>query len=340
MAYLTPTGELSELVEGPGVIWIYAFGEVNGGTVKFGKTKGATLRARLQTVNRAQMSSDRYVLLAGVRGTPANEDAILDYFAAARQDDKGSHGEYFNATPEVVEYVAWLRRGFWAVTNPDDEEKIMIDPAHWLPTPDRRVAPPTPDPSVLIQDWEAGDGLLAGTAWSWMPDPKASFQDFFTPPEIVDAARVAMGGVDLDAASHWAANKVHRVPEYFDVNKSAFENEWFGRVWLNPPYGQNGIWFDRMIEQLDSGNVSQLCMLSPVWAFNTATASDVMSRVSGMILLSPTPKFWGNADGKTGTNQPHCVVYIGERVSDFLRAFSPFGIPFSLAAVDQLEAAS
>jgi hypothetical protein len=332
MAYLAHTGELSELAEGPDVIWVYAFGEVNGGTVKFGKSKGATLRGRLRDVNRDQMTSDRYVLLAAVRGTPKDEDAIHDYFAADRIQ-KGTRTEYFEATPAVVEYAAWLSRGFWAVTDPDDEEKIMIDPANWLPTPDRRVPPPVADPSVLIQEWETRNGHLAGTAWAWMPDPKASFQDYFTPPEIVDAARVAMGSIDLDAASHWAANKVHRIADYFDVNKSAFENEWHGRVWLNPPYGQNALWFDRMIHQLDAGRVDQVCMLSPVWAFNTGIAAEVMSRVSGMILLTPTPTFWGNADGRTGTNNPHAIIYIGDRPGAFFSAFAAYGMPFSIPTV-------
>ena len=41
-----------------------------------------------------------------------------------------------------------------------------------------------------------------------------------------------------------------------------------------------------------------------------------------MCILSPTPKFWGNANGRTGKNHPHAVVYIGDRTSEFRDAFT------------------
>lgn len=339
MRYATPTtGVLSELAEWrPDVIWIYALGEAGGGKIKFGKT-GKTLRGRVGTVNADQMTSDRYVLLAAVRGTPKDEAAIHRYFEPHRLD-MGSRTEYYAADPEVVEYVAWLRRGFWATTDMDAVDEIAVDSEHWLPTSERRVAPPPIDESRLVQEWESQTSALAGTAWAWMPNPKASFQDYFTPPEIIDAARRAMGDVDLDAASHWAANKVHRVPDYFDVNRSAFDHEWHGRVWLNPPYGNNAPWFDRVIEMLEKDAVSQVCMLSPVWVFNTAIAAEIMRRVSGMILLCPTPKFWGNADGRTGTNNPHAIVYIGDREREFFNAFAPYGLPFQLVTANKEAAA-
>ena len=67
-------------------------------------------------------------------------------------------------------------------------------------------------------------------------------------------------------------------------------------------------------------------MISPMWAFQTQIAREVMSLSSATVLLCPTPNFWGNRDGKTGTNNPHGVIYIGSRVSEFRRAFRPFGI--------------
>ena len=80
-------------------------------------------------------------------------------------------------------------------------------------------------------------------------------QDYFTPPELVTAAAQAMGDIDLDAASHWVANRIHRIPDYFDANRSALTHDWHGRVWLNPPYGDNAPWFERALKFLDSGAV-------------------------------------------------------------------------------------
>lgn len=308
--------------------WIYILGEVAGREIKIGQTRNG-LRQRIAEVNRDQMTEDRYVLLVGVRGATKDEKAIQREFADLRVD-KGTRTEYFHAEPRLVEYAAWLRRGWWSITDPDSTETLMVDPSHWLPNPSRRVSPPPDDPFLLVQEWDSLPGPLAGTAWSWMPNPKASFQDYFTPPEIVEAARLAMDGIDLDAASHWAANKIHRIPDYFDVNRSAFDHPWHGRVWLNPPYGNNAPWFERIIDHVDDGSVTQLCMLSPVWVFNTIQAREVMSRVSGMILLSPTPTFWGNSEGRTGTNNPHAIIYIGDRVDEFFAAYADHGIPFAI----------
>lgn len=128
-----------------------------------------------------------------------------------------------------------------------------------------------------------------------------------------------MGGIDLDAASHPIANRQHRIPDYFHINRSAFEHDWYGRVWLNPPYGHNAPWFERIEQFVASGEVEQLCMLSPLWAFTTEQARPVM-RLSA-----------ANEKSKTGTNQPHGVVYFGHRVDEFLAAFASHGIPLEVA---------
>ena len=137
-----------------------------------------------------------------------------------------------------------------------------------------------------------------------------------------------MGDIDLDAASEALANRTHKIPDYFHTGRSAFDNDWHGRVWLNPPYGNNAPWFERILEFVTKGAVTQLCMISPMWAFQTQIARPVMELSSGLILLSPTPKFWGNADpNRTGKNHPHGIIYIGTRTVEFYRAFKEFGFP-------------
>lgn len=324
-------------------LWVYLLGERSGRDVKIGKSTAPTLRERVRSVNREQTTSENYVLLCGIRASAKDESRLKEHFKPYRRGDKGAKTEYFAPEGPLVEYAHWLRAQWWSVVDDDLslDDAPAVDPEHWLPNGNgRSLRTPDVDPEMLVQQWQILEGPLAGTAWDWMPDPRPSIQDYYTPPEIVQAAREAMGGIDLDAASHWLANRTLRIPDYFTIGRSAFENDWHGRVWLNPPYGNNKPWFDRIVEFTDGGDVEQLCMLSPVWAFNTSIAAEVIERVSAMVLLSPTPTFWGNADGKTGTNQPHCVVYIGERVTEFLRAFSAFGIPFSLVTAGELQKAS
>lgn len=313
--------------------WVYFYGERTGVDIKIGWTKGAVPAARLAGVNGAQMNDDSYVFLAGVRGHRGVEKSIQTHFGDHLKD-KGRRTEYFKPAPEVYEYVNWLRsQWFVATTGRETEDDLPLeDPGHWSPgLPGRRHERQANESERMFQDFETIPNPLAGTAWAWMVDPLPSHDDYFTPVEIVNAARAAMGDIDLDAASHSNANKKHKIANHFGYGRSAFDHRWFGRVWLNPPYGDNDPWFACIRKFVASGDIEQLCMLSPVWAFTTSIARPVMELSTAFVLLSPTPKFWGNADPtKTGKNHPHGILYIGDAPERFVKAFCPeFGMPLS-----------
>lgn len=309
--------------------WIYVFGERDGQDLKIGYTSKPTIQQRLRSVVDTWNGARDYVVLAGVRGTKGDEKAMREAFRV--RDDLGNRKEYIWPDDDAVEYVNWLRSQWYVSADGTDEAEgfYATGSSHWLPSPERRRPRPVEDLGKLVQDYETRTDHLSGTAWSWMVNPAASIQDYFTPPELVNAAREAMGGIDLDPASHWVANRTHKIPEFFDINRSAFDNRWYGKVWLNPPYGDNAPWFREILRYTTSGDIEQLCMISPVWAFTTAIARPVMKMSSAFLLLSPTPQFWGNAKGRTGTNNPHGIFYIGDRTKEFVHAFIPFGYPMS-----------
>ena len=65
---------------------------------------------------------------------------------------------------------------------------------------------------------------------------------WLTPPEIIDA----LGPFDLDPCAApgqpWTTAKHHYAPP-----QDGLQLPWFGRIWLNPPYGQQtGLWLDRL----------------------------------------------------------------------------------------------
>lgn len=315
--------------------WVYFYGKTDGTEVKIGQTT-RTLGERLQGIHSDQMNGDQYVLLAGVKGTTTAERAIHRYFEDVRLP-KGRHREYFAATPEIKEYIYWLRSQHWTTSlDVSFDDLHEVEPALWLPRDDRRIAMPE---AVDGEIWARGtqlSGPLAGTAWDWLPDPVATFQDYFTPPEIVACAEKAMGGIDLDIASHFLAIKMFRergisIGDYYTVNRSAFDNPWRGNCWLNPPYGENERWFARLLEQMECGNLKQICFLSPAYAFITGVSRKAVSRADATILLSPTPEFVnpGHPERK-GTNLPHMIFYWGNRATDFLTYYREFGIPLKL----------
>lgn len=62
---------------------------------------------------------------------------------------------------------------------------------------------------------------------------------WLTPPHIIEA----LGPFDLDPCGeiyHRTANTIYC--------SGGLNTEWFGRVWLNPPYSEVEVWLDKMIE--------------------------------------------------------------------------------------------
>lgn len=62
--------------------------------------------------------------------------------------------------------------------------------------------------------------------------------EHFTPPDIVEAARAALGGIDLDPASCAEANRTVKAHRFFARKENGFRREWHAKtVFLNPPGG-------------------------------------------------------------------------------------------------------
>ena len=317
--------------------WVYFFGNSDGSAVKIGKARDS-LTARRRNEERGQHTELRLVLLAAVRGYSQQETAIKAHFDHLRPEwsREQNNTEVFLPDPELTEYINWLRQQYFTWTNEDDGPDDVPDIRAWCPGNGRRVPLDAPAPDVLVQDYDIENGALSGTPWAPMTRPLPPHNDYYTPVEIVAAAREGMGGIDLDPATHWVAARAQGIEHYYHQHKSAFDNPWSGRVWLNPPYGENDRWFTEIIKYWDSHDIEQLCMLSPAWAFTTKIARPVIERSSAMLLLSPTPKFWGRhrngrvvAEGEEelGVNHPHLILYMGHRPREFSKAYAKYGIP-------------
>ena len=61
-------------------------------------------------------------------------------------------------------------------------------------------------------------------------------KDWFTPAYLIEAARRAMGSIDVDPASHAIAQKWVKADVFYTVEQNGLEQPWFGNIWLNPPY--------------------------------------------------------------------------------------------------------
>jgi hypothetical protein len=90
--------------------------------------------------------------------------------------------------------------------------------------------------------------------------------EFYSPVEVIEAARRVMGGIDLDPASCAAADARVRAQRYFTAAEDGLLQEWDGRVWINPPFfaGSYERWFAKLCAEHTAERVSQSCLLMPV----------------------------------------------------------------------------
>ena len=105
------------------------------------------------------------------------------------------------------------------------------------------------------------------------PEPKSTLvrgtfgtgeNEWYTPNQHIELARQVLGHIDLDPASSAQANEVVRADRFFTEKQNGLEQDWFGRVWLNPPYAQPFIadFARKLLVELEIGRVESAIALT------------------------------------------------------------------------------
>ncbi len=132
---------------------------------------------------------------------------------------------------------------------------------------------------------------------------RAQTVDWLTPPEIVGA----LGPFDLDPC---ACNPMPWVtaPLMYSPPLDGFAMPWFGRVWLNPPYGREVFkWVKKLA---DHGN--GICIIFA----RTDTAGfheQVWNRADAILFMRGRLKFYrpNGKQAKANSGGPSCLVAYG-----------------------------
>jgi phage N-6-adenine-methyltransferase len=86
----------------------------------------------------------------------------------------------------------------------------------------------------------------------------STYDDWCTPQALFDLCD-AQYHFDLDAAADAENTKCKK---FFDFKTNSLAQEWFGRVWLNPPYGRDiGKWLQKARHELEAGHCEVVVFL-------------------------------------------------------------------------------
>lgn len=180
-----------------------------------------------------------------------------------------------------------------------------------------------PDRPVTRVKGRDGKWYPARQPISHRPDYESD--EWYTPPEIIQAARKVMGSIDLDPASCFTAQQTVQATHYFDKERDGLREPWRGNVWLNPPFSRGSEFGQKLRDEIDAKRVSQAVVIQ-----NASTATKWFHTLA--------PICWGcfprgrlsflRADGTRhdGNRHAQVLLYFGDQTTRFRSVFAEHGL--------------
>jgi hypothetical protein len=150
--------------------------------------------------------------------------------------------------------------------------------------------------------------------------------EWFTPAEYVEAARLVLEAIDLDPATHPKAQEWIKATQYFTRAEDGLKQEWHGRVWLNPPYGRGeiGPFITKLVREIDADHVSAAVLLTHSYT-DTEWFHSVMPVAQMLCFTKGRVKFEDEAGDPCAPTQGQVFFYYGPDVEEFAEVFRVFG---------------
>lgn len=146
--------------------------------------------------------------------------------------------------------------------------------------------------------------------------------EWYTPAKYIEAAREVLGSIDLDPASNDFANETVKASVYYTEERDGLEQEWFGNIWMNPPYSTALL--SRFADKLISSNFSQAIILVNN-ATETAWFEKMISKATAVVFHKGRIRFV-KRDGEHGVPlQGQAFIYYGDNATKFLKIFGEYG---------------
>jgi hypothetical protein len=349
---------------------VYVLGriEVDGRTLlretwNCGWTSGSISKRILQHNAIGKGIEGKHVLIGYARGTPNDETEMLQAFQYAAmkkisKDTGGSrHGrngklqEIFHPDEKMRAWAQWFRRQYYVATTEEEGDNLdqMVNSILWLPFANGKDAR------------FARRGLIGTYGSTPHYTDYREYEDFETDNDYFTSELITKtvykfypGGPDLDPASCKTAqhgglgrdNKYHtgvNAKHWFDIREDGLKREWFGTVFVNPPWGNRqtlskitrmGLsasklhhWTEKAAEEYRSGRVKEICFYITSNSCSDKVMQPLLPLVKAICIANPRWQHWGpKVRTAKGNHDGNMILYLGPRTHEFKKCFSHLGI--------------
>jgi len=150
--------------------------------------------------------------------------------------------------------------------------------------------------------------------------------EWYTPPEIIEAARKALGGmITLDPFSCAKANRNVQAFNYFTKEDDGWSKPWHGAIWCNHPFSKenNKKIVGKVIQEYEIGNTKALCMIT--FAATSEGWFKPLLAYPQCYIYGRTQYIDEHGNKTKGVTKGSVVTYLGNDVEMFYQAFKHLG---------------
>jgi phage N-6-adenine-methyltransferase len=151
---------------------------------------------------------------------------------------------------------------------------------------------------------------------------KKSSDRWYTPPYIVELVVQVLGKIDLDPCAD--DGKHIKAKRHYTEDTDGLIREWEGRVFMNPPYSQPGVWMEKLQAEIKLERVTEAIALVPA-ATDTKWLSPVLKSQPVCFWTGRIKFLSEDYQPRNSARQSHILVYWGLRKERFREVFEPHG---------------
>ena len=126
--------------------------------------------------------------------------------------------------------------------------------------------------------------------------------EWYTPVDLFQRIEAQHGPFDLDPATCLEAPIYGLIPNGFTAADDGLAREWFGRVFLNPPFTKRGLprWVAKVLGEIAACRVSRVVLLVPArtdtaWWWSLVDAGASVEFLRGRVVFEGPAQEGGNA---------------------------------------------